>query len=157
MARQIDLVVADLKDYVRGEVIALGVNVNANLRDSPPLGTPIDTGWASANWTPSVGSPADDAPTENPRDLGPAQVAAAQLRAQQGINEVLGWDFNNGSIFSTNAVPYIRRLNEGWSKQSPSGFVAIAVERAVRDTEARAATRSARNRRAAAFRSRRGR
>lgn len=154
MADGIDFIVADLRDFVRGEVVALGVNVNANLRDAPPLGTPIDTGWASANWVPSVLSPADG-PADDGGDISPARVAAANARAQQGLNEVLGWNFNNGSIFSTNNVPYIRRLNEGWSGQSPTGFVPIAVERAVRDTAARATTRSGRNRRAAAFRSRR--
>lgn len=152
MAEGIDIIVADLKDFVRGEVIALGVNANANLRDAPPLGTPIDTGWASANWVPSVGSPHVDATPERPDDLAPAQVAAANALAQQGLNSILTWDFNNGSIFSTNNVPYIRRLNEGWSKQSPTGFVQIAVERAVRDTASRASSRANRGRRGGTIR-----
>lgn len=152
MTGGISIVVADLKHFVRGEVIALGVNVNANLRDAPPLGTPIDTGWASANWQPSVDSPVIDVTAERPDDLSPAQVAAANAAAQSGINEVLGWGFNNGSIFSANSVPYIGRLNQGWSNQSPTGFVMIAVERAVRQTAARATTRARRNRRAAVFR-----
>lgn len=152
MADGVDLIIADLRGYVRGEVVALGVNVNANLRDAPPLGTPIDLGWASANWVPSLDRPHADATAERPDELSPAQVAGANALAQQGINEILGWDFNNGSIFSTNNVPYIRRLNEGWSKQSPTGFVAIAVERAVQQTAAGASTRANRNRRAAAFR-----
>lgn len=149
MAQGIDIIAADLNRFVRGEVIALGVNVNANLRDAPPLGTPIDTGWASANWVPSIGSPHLDATAERPDDISPAQVAAQNALAQQGLNEILTWDFNNGSIFSTNSVPYIRRLNEGWSNKSPAGFVQIAVERTVRDTASRAGARAIRGSRGA--------
>lgn len=32
-------------------------------------------------------------------------------------------------------VPYFQRLNEGWSKQAPAGFVEIAVEQAIDDIE----------------------
>jgi len=157
MADQVDFVIADLKKFVRGEIVALGLNVNANLRDSPPLGTPIDIGWASANWVPSVDSPFIDPNPEPPDDLSSSHVAARAAIAQQGVNEMLGWNFNNGSIFSTNNVPYIGPLNDGSSKQSPAGFVQIAVERAVKQTAARAPTRSARSQRASAFKSRRGR
>lgn len=142
MADGLDVVLAGLRGFVRGEVIALGVNVNANLRDAPPLGTPIDTGWASANWVPSVGAAYGASPAEQPADLSPAQVAAANLVAEQGLNAVLGWDFNNGSIFSTNNVPYIRRLNDGSSTQSPSGFVAIAIEKALQETLAGSGSRA---------------
>lgn len=153
MADGIDVIVVDLRNFTRGEVIALGVNVNANLRDAPPLGTPIDTGWASANWVPSVGTPASSAAArEVAGEPTPAQVASARAAAEQGINEILGWNFNNGSIFSTNNVPYISALNEGWSNQSPSGFVPIAIERAVRDTGATATRRANRSRRIATTR-----
>jgi hypothetical protein len=32
--------------------------------------------------------------------------------------------------YISNSLPYARRLNHGWSKQAPSGFVQRAVERA---------------------------
>lgn len=158
MADQIDLIVADLEQYTRGEVIALALNVNANLRSNPPLGTPIDTGWASANWLPSVGEPkiveGDPAnPKEGPT---PAEVAARARVASDGENDVLSWRLEDGPIFSTNNVPYIGALNAGHSPQSARGFVQTAIEKAIRQTYSRAAAQSSRNARADAFRARSG-
>lgn len=149
---QIDIIVADLDKFTRGEVIALALNVNANLRSNPPLGTPIDTGWASANWVPSVGAEYKDSSIDQVKDPTPAQVAARAQVTEQGINEVLAWRNTDGPIFSTNNVPYIGALNRGHSGQSPSGFVQAAIEKAVRETYSRAASQGSRNRRAEAFR-----
>ncbi len=158
MADQIDLIVADLETYTRGEIIALALNVNANLRDSPPGGTPIDTGWASANWVPSVGEPANlpGEPADRKEGPTPAEVAARAQDAQQGVNDVLSWRLQDGPIFSTNSVPYIGALNAGHSPQSPRGFVQTAIEKAIRETYSRGAAQGARNRRADAFRARTG-
>lgn len=156
MADQIDLIIADLEAYTRDEIIALALNVNANLRDSPPRGTPIDTGWASANWVPSIGVEFADPAIADVREPSPAQIASRARAAEQGVNEVLSWRLGDGPIFSTNNVPYIGRLNRGHSRQSPSGFVQAAIERAIRQTGARAQRQGARNRRAAEFRARTG-
>lgn len=152
MADQIDIVVAGLEDYTRGEIIALALNVNANLRSNPPLGTPIDTGWASANWVPSVGEPYSDPTTDDIKDPTPAQIAARAALASQGENDVLAWRNGDGPIFSTNNVPYIAALNAGHSPQSPRGFVQAAIEKAVRQTYSRAGSQAARNSRAASAR-----
>jgi hypothetical protein len=84
------------------------------------VSTPVDTGRARANWQPSLNTPATGTlqPGQKP---DAAQVAAAYKIADQ--------------ILITNNLPYIRRLNEGSSKQAPAGFVdeAIAVgKRAVK-------------------------
>jgi hypothetical protein len=152
MQDQIDFIVADLDQYTRGEVIALALNVNANLRDSPPRGTPIDTGWASANWVPSIGQPFEDKAAGAVRDPTPAQVMARGQLAEQGVNETLSWRNNDGPLFSTNNVPYIGRLNDGWSGQSPAGFVQAAMERAIRQTYSRAGAQASRNSRASSYR-----
>lgn len=159
MVDQIDLIVADLADYTRGEIIALALNINANLRSNPPLGTPIDTGWASANWLPSIGEPKIvKGEPENPREgPTPGEVADRAQIAQEGQNDVLSWRLEDGPIFSTNNVPYIGALNAGHSTQSPRGFVQTAIEKAIRQTYSRAASQGARNRRAAAFRANRRR
>lgn len=149
-ADQIDFIVADLDKFTRGEVIALALNVNANLRDSPPKGTPIDTGWASANWVPSVGEPYVD--TTETKDPTPAQVAARARIADQGTNDVLSWRNQDGPIFSTNNVPYIGALNNGHSTQSPRGFVQAAMEKAIRMTYSRAGSFASRANRAASAR-----
>lgn len=152
MADQIDLIIADLNDYTRGEIIALALNVNANLRSQPPLGTPVDTGWAAANWVPSVGDPYNDPTAAEVREPTAAQVAARAAVAREGQNDVLGWKPTDGSIFSTNNVPYIQALNNGHSGQSPRGFVQAAIEKAIRQTYSRARSFSGRTSRAAAFR-----
>jgi hypothetical protein len=152
MADQIDFIVADLDKFTQGEVIALALNVNANLRSSPPLGTPIDTGWASANWVPTVGEPFTDSGAGQVRDPTPGQVAARNAVAEQGINDVLSWRNQDGPIFSTNNVPYIGALNGGHSGQSPRGFVQAAIEKAIRMTYSRVGSQNARNARAAAAR-----
>lgn len=150
MVDQIDIIVADLDRFTRGEVVALALNVNANLRDSPPLGTPIDTGWASANWVPSVGDPYTDPGIDQVKDPTPLQVAARAKVAAEGVNDVLSWRNEDGPIFSTNNVPYIGALNAGHSGQSPRGFVQTAIEKAIRQTYSRAASQAGRARRGAA-------
>lgn len=152
MADQIDIIIAGLEEYTRGEVIALGLNINANLRDSPPLGTPIDTGWASANWVPSVGEPYSDPSADQVKDPTPAQVTARARVADAGTNDILSWRNQDGPIFSSNNVPYIGALNRGHSGQSPRGFVQTAIEKAVRMTYSRAGSQISRNSRAAAAR-----
>lgn len=155
MSDQIDIIVADLDKYTQGEVVALALNINANLRDSPPLGTPIDTGWASANWVPSVGEPFGDNQIAAVKDPTPGQVAARARQADEGLNEVLSWRNQDGPIFSTNNVPYIGALNAGHSGQSPRAFVQAAIEKAIRQTYSRAAAFTKRTARAAAFKANR--
>jgi hypothetical protein len=152
MEDQIDFIVADLDRFTRGEVIALALNVNANLRSNPPLGTPIDTGWASANWVPSVGEPFDDPQARLVRDPTPGLVAARAQVAEAGVNETLSWRNGDGPLFSTNNVPYIGALNNGHSQQSPRGFVQAAIEKAIRMTYSRAGSQAARQARATAAR-----
>ncbi len=154
---QIDLIVADLDLFTQGEIIALALNVNANLRDNPPLGTPIDTGWASANWLPSVGEakvmesdPGKDGPTA-------AQIATRAAVADAGLNDVLAWRLTDGPIFSTNNTEYIAALNAGHSPQSPRGFVTNAIIKAINQTQSVGAAKAGRARRSAAFQSRRRR
>lgn len=147
---QVSVIIADLDLFTRGEIVALGLNINANLRENPPIGTPVDLGWARANWVPSVGAPFVG--QSDIRDPSPQQIAARMQVAEQGLNNLLAWTPAAGPIFSTNNVPYIGALNNGHSPQSPRGFVQFAIERAVKETYSAGANKAARNRRAAASR-----
>lgn len=153
MTDQIDFIVADLDKFTRGEVIALALNVNANLRSSPPLGTPIDTGWASANWVMTVGEPFLDSKAAEIKDPTPAQVMSRAQTAERSVNDVLAWRNQDGPIFSSNNVRYIIPLNNGHSSQSPRGWVQAAIEKAIRMTYSRAGSQAARNSRASNARS----
>lgn len=81
--------------------------------------TPVDTGNARANWVPSVGSPAPN----GDRAAGSAAVLAYQLE--------------QGPLFVSNGVPYIRQLNNGHSKQAPALFVEAAVDEALARVQAK--------------------
>lgn len=157
MADQIDLIIAGLDEFTGGEVIALALNVNANLRDSPPLGTPIDTGWASANWVPSVGQPYDDSSAAGVTEPTEAHISAQEREASKGLNDVLAYKLEDGPVFSSNNVPYIGALNAGHSDQSPPGFIQIAIEKAIKDTYSSASAKRDRNARAATARAARPR
>lgn len=140
MPDQIDVIAADLDLFTAGEIKALALNVDANLRENPPGGTPVDVGWARANWVPSVGQPYQgDASVKEPTL---ADVVARQEVADEGLANVLKWKAGDGVIFVTNNVPYIQPLNDGHSTQSPRGFVQAAVALAVRQTSSRGQNKS---------------
>lgn len=97
--------------------------VHGILVDNPPTGTPVDTGWASSNWWMAVGNK----PQGNDGQEGDPGAAIAQR--QIGLSEVLAYDFTSGkTIWITDHVPYIGKLNEGGSRQSPAGFVEAAID-----------------------------
>lgn len=77
------------------------------------LNTPVDTGRARSNWIPSLNVP-------EVRLVEPGQkpdVAAAT--ASYKLSDI---------IFISNSLPYIKRLNDGHSKQAPAGFVEASVQ-----------------------------
>lgn len=109
------------------------------------LRTPVDTGRARGNWqiefnkTPTgevgtaeswtqKGSEGVQAPTESRTSI--AVTNEAQNRIGYGDKE-----FN--SIVMANNLPYINRLETGWSDQAPAGMVRITL------TEFEAALRKA--------------
>lgn len=82
------------------------------------LATPVDTGRARANWQVEIGGPASG--VVEPTDKSGQTAISAGTKVIQ--------DYKGGnSINITNNLPYIERLNEGWSKQAPAGFVEQAV------------------------------
>ncbi len=78
--------------------------------------TPVRSGRARGNWQASIGSPA----------LGEFESLDKDGNAtiQKMIAEVARWKpEDNLPAFITNNLPYIQRLNDGWSKQAPSHFI----------------------------------
>jgi hypothetical protein len=88
------------------------------------LATPVDTGRARGNWQVSDGSPILG--TINRLD----QSGGSTLGAARGVIETTR---PGATLYISNNLPYINRLNEGWSAQAPAGFVerAVAQGRAV--------------------------
>lgn len=89
--------------------------------------TPVDTSKAISNWQVSLGSPSHIIlPPYVPGKGGSTALASkdAALAVGKQIIEAKGPE---QALFISNALPYIRRLNEGWSKQAPAGFVERAI------------------------------
>lgn len=96
------------------------------------LETPVDTGRARSNWIVSLTAPILDerepyAPGER---LGKSERSNAQAAIDQGAGRIVV-AAPGQTIFISNNVSYIGRLNDGWSAQAPAGFVQTAVLRAV--------------------------
>ncbi len=120
------IVVRSLEGFTEKLIKRLSLNVTANLVET----TPVDTGWARANWVPSIGSPR-------------SRTAGTRAAAENGsidnapqLNGIISLaNYRVGpSIFISNNVPYINSLNSGTSTQAPSAFVQNAILRAVRKT-----------------------
>lgn len=96
--------------------------------------TPVDTGRARSNWIVQVGAPPEGviAPYAEGEGLGKGEGANAAAALAQGEAAIGRYEGGKGlAIHITNNVPYIGRLNEGYSAQAPEMFVETAVMRAV--------------------------
>jgi hypothetical protein len=99
----------------------------AVLEAPPPEGTPVDTSQALSNWQVGLNSPVDDRiPPLVPGQKGSTQ-AASSTAALAIAEQTLLLKKAGETIYISNALPYIRRLNdEGYSPQSDH-FVERAV------------------------------
>jgi hypothetical protein len=120
-------VLVDLDGFVERTCVELAVNLTAELIEV----TPVDVGWARANWVPNLGAPYTGS-GEPPTKPGPMDDAVQQA----GLNDVLAFKLADGAIFVSNRVPYIRRLNDGSSDQAPAGFVEAAVDKVLASSRA---------------------
>lgn len=80
--------------------------------------TPVDTGRARGNWQTSMDSPATG--ETDRKGEGPALAEVSQQAASFGAGKV---------IYLSNGLPYILRLEYGWSKQQPGGMARKNVAR----------------------------
>ena len=98
-------VVENLERTVR----AVALVVDQRLVDS----TPVDSGRAQNNWLPS---------------LDVARRDSVEPGQRQRVETVFASYDIDKTILITNNLPYIRRLNEGSSRQAPAGFVEAAIQ-----------------------------
>lgn len=77
--------------------------------------TPVDTGRAKSNWyiNPNIPSKEVDWDKKTPN-------ITEEMSKVNGKEKV---------IYITNNLPYIMRLEHGWSRKRPAGMVAISLER----------------------------
>jgi hypothetical protein len=80
--------------------------------------TPVKSGKARNSWNITIGSPSLDGGRE-------ANTAGAAALTQ--LNAVAAKARGGMTFYFTNNLPYIRRLENGWSKQAPAGMVGVTV------------------------------
>jgi len=91
--------------------------------------TPVDTGMARSNWTPELDRAFEGLfPARMPGEKGSTAEENAAATIEAGSPTIEAFDIDtNESIHITNNAPHIRPLNDGHSKQAPTGFLQIAV------------------------------
>lgn len=90
------------------------------------LATPVDTGRARSNWQVEIGQAADGV-IGDPNDKH-AKFDQSGREALEAGKSVIAKYAGGSSLNITNNLPYIERLNDGWSKQAPAGFVEQAMQ-----------------------------
>ncbi len=128
MADSVAEVMAEIERGVSRAIGALATNIQAELIER----TPVDTGWARANWVPGIGRspsfPSDPGSEEGRR----AATPSAASRQETATAALLVYRMQRGAVFIASGVPYMIYLNEGSSDQAPSGFVQDAIEAGIR-------------------------
>lgn len=91
--------------------------------------TPVDTGRARSNWIVTLDSAAGGTRAPYVEGLaGSSASANAQAAIEQGAAVVATYSGDaHREIHITNNLPYIDRLNNGWSRQAPAEFVQEAL------------------------------
>lgn len=82
-----------------------------------PKGTPVDTGWARANWAVYIGMTCPTMPIGE-RGKHSLIFDARTMTLSVPKNPFI-WVYNN--------VPYIEKLEDGSSQQAPTGMVSGAL------------------------------
>lgn len=92
------------------------------------VSTPVDTGRARSNWHVGLGAPPDSGNEEPYHPGEDGSTDAANARAAIAVGQAALSDRRpEQDVYISNNLPYIARLNEGWSAQAPAGFVQTAV------------------------------
>lgn len=113
-------------DSIGVEVATVVKKLSFDIFADVVVGTPVDTGRAMNNWVISIGSPSREV---NDRGGPESSVKAARISEATGTLASLQ-PFN--TVWISNNLPYIGFLEEGSSKQAPSGWVERAIQNNLR-------------------------
>ena len=103
----------DIAKFVGDETRKLALQIDSRV----VLETPVDTGSARGNWLAS-----EFIPNNSVLDIIDNASAAAMQAIDQGAVVINGASPYT-MLYIQNNLPYIQRLNEGWSEQAPSGYI----------------------------------
>ncbi len=113
-----DQVANALEQFAERLTIKITLDITANLIKA----TPVDTGFARANWIPKIGK-------VNGADFA-ADVGGAQTQQSAAIAAITTYNFP-GPLTVGNGVAYILPLVYGSSAQAPTGWVDRAINKAL--------------------------
>ena len=111
-------IIQEFEDFTATQIRNLAINLTAQLSES----TPVDVGWARNNWVPQIGKPYRKTGADTPKGNRTQRKAKARgqgRRAQTAQTKVALYKWGDGTIYVSNNVPYINRLNYGHSQQQP--------------------------------------
>ena len=95
------------------------------------MSTPVDTGRARSNWRVAIGAPilteTGFSGPSKAKGGGKGRTEAFQSALNEGMAVAPTWRLGMGSIFISNSVPYIVRLDNGYSAQAPKGMTLKAI------------------------------
>jgi hypothetical protein len=97
--------------------------ITLELDSAVVMTTPVDTGRARGNWYPSIGAPSseiNESATDKDGSASKSRIDAVVSTAELGK-----------TIWLSNNLDYITKLENGHSKQAPNGMVAINMARIV--------------------------
>lgn len=107
----------DLQTDFADVLVALSVQTDQNLVRA----TPKDEGRAQGNWQWEAGQDSADGELNNTKSNGTIKKIE-----DASFKQI----FNNGAVVVNN-LPYIERLNEGWSDQADSDYVDVEINNAL--------------------------
>lgn len=116
----------DLTKFIKGnEKRALTIfrKIAIDLDRMVVLATPVDTGRARGNWYPSIGKPSSEVSYDKER-YNKKGITAINRAAESVNTAKLG-----STVWLTNNLPYIIKLENGGSKQARRGMVDISIQR----------------------------
>lgn len=123
------------KEYI--EDVAIGFS--QDLKDKLVATTPIDTGKARASWRIGVGEYLEtEVNGGNPPYVGGVEIEQRfrkrnrylkQPRQGKSLDSFIGKGRGKSdNIVISSNVPYMARLNRGWSKQAPPYFIESCID-----------------------------
>ncbi len=123
LANSLEKRAANLPKKVSGVAVSTALAIIDDLSKV----TPVDTSQAVSNWQVSLASKTNSKiPPHYPGEHGSTKTPSSK-QTREKARSVLQSKQPGVTIFISNVLPYIRRLNDGYSAQAPAGFVERAA------------------------------
>jgi hypothetical protein len=109
-------------NYVKGTTIDFKYEIARQSFNEAVKNTPVKTGWARGSWSAGIGSAT---PKAIPRPGKGTRLSPPEFNTKKATDPSSEYQI-------TNDAPHIVRLDAGWSKQAPSGFIEASVDAGIR-------------------------